>query len=715
MKQIIQNLSSGETSLIDVPTPSIQKGCLLIKTAKSLISPGTEMMLVDFGKANLVSKAKQQPEKVKQVISKVKNDGISATYEAVMSKLHEPISLGYSNVGEVIGVGDGVNEFSIGDRVVSNGNHAEVVSVPSKLCALIPDNVSNEEASFTILGAIGLQGIRLAKPTLGEKFVVFGLGVIGLLTAQILKANGCDVLAIDLDEERIEVAKKLGIQSIRPGKECNILDYAKNFSNQLGVDGVIITASTSDNKLISQAASMSRKRGRIILIGVVGLDLSRDDFYKKEITFQVSCSYGPGRYEQNYEERGMDYPIGFVRWTEQRNFCAVLDLIDKSKIDVNKLISHRLRLNKTPDFYKGMSSNGGVLGVIIEYSDIPSTNNERKVSIKQLPKSLNDKPVVSFIGSGNYASRVLMPAFKNASVNLNTVVTSGGLSGSIHGKKNGFEYSSTDLDEVLEDDLTDAVVIVTRHNLHSELVCKTLLANKSVFVEKPLAITRDGLEAIKNAYENHINLNLSTTNKHLMVGYNRRFSPHIGKIKSLLANTNEPKSFVMTINAGYIPHDHWVHDPHIGGGRVLGEACHFIDLMRFLADSKISHTKVQKMSGKKSEKYSDDNVVIILGFEDGSIGTINYLSNGSNSYPKEKIEIFTSGKVLYLDNFRILKGYGWKNFNKIKNWKQNKGNENCVKAFVNSLKTGEELIPIDEIFEVASASLDIAEQIRNQP
>tara|TARA_B110000008_G_C16970208_1_gene563621 strand:- start:1177 stop:3327 length:2151 start_codon:yes stop_codon:yes gene_type:complete len=715
MKQIIQNLKNGETSLLEVPSPSISDGSLLINTSVSLVSPGTEKMLVDFGKASYFSKARQQPEKVKQVIDKAKIDGISATYEAVQSKLAQPIPLGYCNVGEVVGVGKGVHDFKIGDRVVSNGNHAEVVSIPKNLCAHIPENVSNEQASFVVLSAIGLQGIRLARPTLGEKFVVIGLGAIGLMTVQILLAHGCKVLAIDLQNDRLKIASKFGALTANPNEGEDSLSKADIFSDHNGVDGVIIAASTNNHNVISQAANMCRQRGRIILVGVTGLNLSRDDFYKKEISFQVSCSYGPGRYDHNYEEAGQDYPIGFVRWTEKRNFEAILDLMNSKKIDAIPLISHRIEFEEAPQFYKDMANGEKGLGVLLNYSNNFKKNQSRTVSFQVKAPKINKThlpAVIGFIGAGNYASRVLMPAFKKEGAELHTVVTSTGLSGTIHGKKLGFKHSSTDIESVIANDSINTIVIATRHNSHSDLVCDALKAGKNIFVEKPLSITRDGLLSIEKEYKRQQSTDQG--NSQLMVGFNRRFSIYTQKIKSLLSTISEPKSFIMTMNAGYIPSDHWVHDINTGGGRIIGEACHYVDLMRYLADSSITHVDARGMGQQNLTKYNYDNALITLSFADGSFGCINYLANGSTTFPKEKIEIFTSGKILTLDNFRSLRGYGWKNFNVMKNWKQKKGQTNCVKSFLNSISSGEPTIAFDQLVEVGSASIDIDEIIRNQ-
>jgi predicted dehydrogenase len=717
VKQIIQNLKSGETTLIDVPSPKVARGNILIHTKTSLISSGTERMLVDFGKASYLAKARQQPDKVKEVLAKVKTDGLGATYEAVNSKLSQPIALGYCNVGEVVAIGTDVSGFALGDRVVSNGNHSEVVSVPKNLCARIPENVSDEQASFVILAAIGLQGIRLANVTLGESFAVVGLGAIGLMTVQILRAHGCRVLAVDVQADRLQLAAQFGAVTVNPAAGEDVLAVADKFSRSRGVDGVILTASTKSHDVVSQAAKMCRKRGRIILVGVTGLNLVRDDFYEKELSFQVSCSYGPGRYDSNYESEGYDYPLAFVRWTEQRNFEAVLDLMSSRQINAEPLISHRVAFEQAPEVYRKLSEGEQGLGMILQYS---SPSSERHSNIIALPKLAGSKDpnshplVIGFIGAGNYASRVLIPAFKKSGVRLHSIVTSGGLSGSIHGAKSGFEYSSTDADAIIKNDSIDVIAVATRHDSHSDLVCRGLQSGKSVFVEKPLAIDRDGLTVIQAAYLGLKDGLDSVPKNHLMVGFNRRYSPHITKMKSLLSKVEEPKSFIMTMNAGHIPTEHWVHDSVVGGGRIIGEACHYIDLMRFLVGANIVDVQARCMGQLASGKVNDDNATITLGFSDGSFGTINYLSNGCSAYPKETIEVFSAGRVLALDNFRVLKGYGWSGFKVFRTWRQDKGQTKCVEAFLSGIREKKPAIPFDELIEVANVSLDVAELLREQ-
>ncbi|MDC4452050.1 bi-domain-containing oxidoreductase [Acinetobacter baumannii] len=711
MKQILQDMANGGTTVTEAPVPQCSKGHLLISTTTSLISAGTERMLVGFGKASLIDKARQQPEKVKMVLEKVQTDGLLTTYDAVKSKLAQPLALGYCNVGVVHEVGAGVNDFQVGDRVVSNGPHADMVKVPKNLCAKIPDNVSDESASFAVVASIGLQGIRLAQPTLGESFVVTGAGLIGLLTIQMLRANGCRVLAIDFDQSKLELAKQFGAEICNPGKGEDPVATGLAFSRGAGVDGVIITASTKVSDPVIQAARMSRKRGRIILVGVTGLELNRADFYERELSFQVSCSYGPGRYDTEYEDKGNDYPLGFVRWTEQRNFVAVLDMMAAGTLKVEPLITQRFEFEDAPKAYDALTEDKSGLGLLLKYNSPVETRLEKRVVLR--PISIEPKnAVVGFIGAGNYASRILIPAFKKASSQLHTIVTSGGINGVIHGEKTGFAEASTDLDGLLNNKDINTVAIATRHNSHAYFVEKVLSAGKNVFVEKPLALTVEEIEKIETVYNQNIQNNQYAR---VMVGFNRRFSPQVQKMKTLLDTVKEPKSFIMTMNAGAIPADHWTQDNAVGGGRIIGEACHFIDLMRFLAGSKIVSIQARRMGETDAVQILEDKASITLGFEDGSFGTIFYLANGASSFPKERVEVFTAGRVLQLDNFRKLKAFGWPGFNKMNLWRQDKGQDACAAVFVDSIRDGKEApIPADEIFEVARVTIQVAEILRAQ-
>lgn len=705
MKQVIQNIADGTTKLVDVPCPQNKSGHLLISTKKSLISVGTERMLIDFGSSGWIQKARSQPDKVKMVLEKAKTDGIKPTIDAVRSKLNQPVPLGYCNVGIV--QDNGGTSFEVGSRVISNGYHAEIVRVPKNLCALIPDNVDNESASFTVLAAIAMQGVRLVAPTIGEAVVVTGLGLIGQITVQLLKANGCRVLGIDFDSSKCDLARKFGAETVNLSKGEDPLEKAKFFSRGLGVDAVIITASTKSNDPVSDGAKMCRQRGRMILVGVVGLKLSRDDFYKKEISFQVSCSYGPGRYDADYEEKGHDYPVGLVRWTEQRNFEAVLDLMSSGALNVHPLVSHRFEVEDAVNAYQCLDDPSS-LGIMLNYSANGNDLLVNKSINIGTPVSYDSTDVIcGFFGGGNYASRILIPAFKASGARLDTIVTGGGLSAILNGERNNFVTASTELEQVLNSESINTVVIATQHNLHAAQVVQALKYGKNVFVEKPLALTYEELEAIRSAYEEQ------EGKCRLMVGYNRRFAPHVVKMKKLLEDVNKPKVFIMTMNAGAIPKEHWTQDVGLGGGRIIGEACHLIDLMRFLVDSQITSFNAVSIGATNLSEITEDKAVITLTFADGSIGTINYLANGGKAFAKERIEVFANDAVLQLDNFRRLVGYDWKGFKSYKLMTQNKGQTSCSKTFIEAIKAGAPSpISFDEIMEVSRISIDIAEMLR---
>ncbi|MWL88206.1 bi-domain-containing oxidoreductase [Cupriavidus sp. SW-Y-13] len=713
MKQILQDMGKGATYIAEAPAPSAGRDGLLVHTSVSLISAGTERMLVGFGRASYLEKARQQPEKVRMVLEKVQTDGLLTTVDAVRSKLAQPLPLGYCNVGRVAEVGVGADGFKTGDRVVSNGPHADVVKVPKNLCAKVPDEVDDEAASFVVVASIGLQGMRLAAPTLGEAFVVVGAGLIGLLTVQLLRAHGCRVLAIDFDESKLELARQFGAQTCNPGAGEDAVSAGMAFSRGHGVDGVIITASTKSTDPVTQAARMSRKRGRIVLVGVTGLELNRADFYEKELSFQVSCSYGPGRYDPSYEEKGNDYPIGFVRWTEQRNFEAVLDMMASGQLDVKSLVTRRYAFEEAAQAYDQLTADKSALGILLQYKSAPETRMLRSVPLGPKPAYDTKRPVLGFIGAGNYASRMLIPAFKAAGAQFQSIVTAGGVNGVIHGEKAGFAEASTDLADMLANDQINTVAIVTRHDTHARFVAQTLAAGKHVFVEKPLAIDMDGLAQAQRAFDDARERQPERAPQ-IMVGFNRRFSPQVQKMKALLASVKEPKSFIMTMNAGAIPPNHWTQDNAVGGGRIIGEACHFIDLMRFLADSPIVSVQARRMGDTPGVAITEDKASITLGFEDGSFGTIMYLANGAASFPKERVEVFAAGRVLQLDNFRKLKGFGWPGFRKMSLWRQDKGQNACAAAFLSAIESGTPAIPSDEIFEVARVSIEVAELLRRQ-
>jgi predicted dehydrogenase/threonine dehydrogenase-like Zn-dependent dehydrogenase len=708
VKQILQSLKSGATEVADVPTPGGSRGNLLIRTSRTLISAGTERMLVDFGKANMLEKARQQPEKVKMVVDKVRTDGLLPTFHSVQNKLDQPLALGYCNVGVVSDVGAGVVGFAVGDRVASNGKHAEVVSVPQNLCVRVPDEVPDEHAAFTVLGAIALQGIRLVQPTLGEVVVVTGLGLIGLVTVQLLRAHGCRVLGLDFDAAKLAMARRFGAETVDLSAGEDPVAAAQRFSRGRGVDAVLVTAATQSNEPMHQAALMCRQRGRIVLVGVTGLELSRDDFFKKELTFQVSSSYGPGRYDANYEDKGQDYPVGFVRWTEQRNFEAVLDMMADGRLDVGPLVSHRFPIIEAARAYELVSGSAPSLGILLEYPETAGAP-QRTISLGKAAPSADDivtteAATVSFVGSGNYATSVLIPAFKAAGARLRTVASSGGVSGLHAGRKFGFDQTTTDTASVFADPGTSTIVITTRHDSHARLVQDALAAGKHVFVEKPLCLSLEELAEIEAL---HGRLSASGTAPKVMVGFNRRFAPHVAKVKSLLQGATGPKVFVMTVNAGAIPDNHWTQDVEVGGGRIIGEGCHFIDLLRFLAAASITGVTVAAMKGGMG-----DTVAIQLAFADGSIGTVHYVANGSKAFPKERLEVFASGRVLQLDNYRSLRGFGWPGFKSMKLWSQDKGQKACADAFLRAVEQGgASPIPFDEIVEVSRVTIQAGEAL----
>ncbi len=721
MKQILQSLKNGATEVAKIPCPAIKQGQLLIRSTCTLVSAGTERMLVEFGKAGWIEKAHQQPDKVRMVLDKIKTDGLIPTMEAVLNKLDQPLPMGYCNVGLVLEIGSGNTNFLVGDRVASNGKHAEVVSVPINLCAKVPKNVSDEEAAFTVVGAIALQGIRLAKPDLGEAIVVTGLGLIGLIAVQLLRAHGCRVLGIDFDAEKLALARQFGAEVVDLSAKEDPVAAANVFSRGRGVDAVIITASTKSNEPMHQAALMSRKRGRIILVGVVGLELSRTDFFEKELSFQVSCSYGPGRYDSNYEEKGIDYPVGFVRWTEQRNFEAVLDMMAEGRLNIKPLISHRFNIDAAEKAYELVNGSAPSLGILIHYAT-PKEKSEtelRQTTVElaslvsshfQTKMEGNLSTTVAFVGSGNYATAVLIPAFKKAGVRLKMVASSGGISGVHAGRKFGFEATTTDTDSIFSDAQVSAIVITTRHDSHARLVCQALRAGKHVFVEKPLALTLEELDEI----ERTLSVPLATGRSALvMVGFNRRFAPQVQKIKSLLVGIKEPKAFIMTVNAGTISPEHWTQNAIVGGGRIIGEGCHFIDLLRYLADSPISGFQAVAIGKVPGSVIAEDKASLTLRFEDGSIGTILYLANGHKTFPKERLEVFVGGHILQLDNYRKLTGFGWPGFSRMNLWRQDKGQKACAAAFVHAVEYGGEApIPFRELIETSRVSIEIAELLR---
>jgi predicted dehydrogenase/threonine dehydrogenase-like Zn-dependent dehydrogenase len=705
MKQLLQNLRTGEIEIAEVPCPGIDRGQILIQTRASLISAGTERMLMEFGKANIISKARQQPEKVKQVLDKIKTDGLIPTLETVFRKLDEPLTLGYCNSGVVLETGTGVHDILAGDHVISNGPHAEVVCVPRNLCAKIPDGVTDDQAAFSVLASIALQSLRLAAPTLGEKFMVFGMGLIGLLTVQLLKASGCEVLGIDYNSERLKLAEIFGAKTIDLSKGADPIISAKVWTRDIGVDAAIITASAKNDDIIHQAAESCRKRGRIVLVGVVGLNLRRSDFYEKELTFQVSCSYGPGRYDEKYEQKGHDYPPGYVRWTEGRNFEAVLGAMASGNLNVEPLITHRYKLNNALAAYDKIQNDSSALGIVLKYNE--HINRNSSVVITQRTSKPLSNVTVGIIGAGNFTVGTILPCLKNTDARLKYIAGKTRPANIRHAaKKFNIENAVTDYRRILDDKEVNTIFIATKHHTHACMAIEGLEAGKHVFVEKPLAITEQQLSDITETVKKH-------PDKFLMVGFNRRFSPHTIRIKELLSKRCGPLCMNMTVNAGEIPTDHWTQDLELGGGRIIGEGCHFIDLLSYITSSPV-HAVSAMMVGN-GPVIQEDKMSIVLNFMDGSIGTINYFANGSKSYPKETLEIFNDGRVLKMENFRVTEGYRFAGFRKFKTMRQNKGHKNEIAAFIELIRTGgEPLIPFEQLAHVTHCSFVVMESARKK-
>jgi len=704
MKQILQNLKTGQLEIADVPAPVIRPAHLLIKTRCSLISSGTERRLVSFAKRSLLGKARQQPDKVKQVINKLRTDGLLPTIHSVFARLDKPLPLGYCNCGMVLEAGDGVEDFKPGDRVANNGPHAEIVCVPKNLCAKVPDNVSDEQAVFTVLASIGLQGIRLIKPMFGETIVVFGLGLIGLICVQLLKNCGCKVIGIDIDSKKLELAAKYGAEIIDVAGGMDAVETAKAKSDGKGVDGVVITASAKGDLIVHQSAQMCRKRGRIVLVGVVDLNLDRADFYEKELSFQVSCSYGPGRYDEAYEESGQDYPYGFVRWTEQRNFEAILESFSTGRLDVSDLISERIPQTKAEKAYKMLTDERNKMALILTYPAGEVKMDSTVPTPVEFVKSPSVPLVVAgVIGAGNFAKVTLLPAIKPIGIRLKTVADIEGVTGAHAATKFGFEQATNNYKQIVDDQEINTVFITTRHNLHAEMVIEALLAGKHVHVEKPLCLTREELSKVKEAY-------LKAGDRQLLVGFNRRFSPHAEKIRSLVTSRISPMCMSWLVNAGHIPADVWIQDRTVGGGRIIGEGCHWLDFMRYLVGEPIVSVSAAMMGQAQGVEICDDKMSVTVSFADGSIGTLHYFANGHKSYPKETFELFCDGKILRLDNFKRLHGYGWSNFRKMNLLSQNKGHKVEFRYFIERIKNGgEPLIPFEEIENVTLASFAAVE------
>jgi len=705
MKQLIQSFKTGELGLFDVPAPVCQTNGALVETSVSLVSAGTEKMLVDFAKKSILAKAKDRPDLVKQTVDKMKKEGVMNTLEKVFTKLDSPIPLGYSLSGRVIEVGETLSGISIGDRVACGGagyaNHSEVNYIPKNLMVKIPDGVDDIDASFVTVGAIALQGVRQAEPKLGERVAVIGLGLLGQLAVQLLKANGCKVIGSDVDPEKIELAKKLGADDACHAGD--LIKKANEFSNGHGVDAVIIAASTLSNQPVIDAAQISRMRGRVVFLGMVGMDIPRNEYYKKELDLRLSMAYGPGRYDPDYEEKGIDYPYDLVRWTEQRNFEAFLGLIEEGKISPKELLTHNYDYDdamKAYDLLEGKIQEK-YLGIVLKYKG-GIVLDEHKI-VQRLDKIINSEKInVGLIGAGNFTKAVILPNIKKVEdYELVGLCTATGVSAEGTGKKYNFKYITTDSDKIFNNSEINSIFITTQHNTHASLVLKSIESKKHCFVEKPLAIYENDLEEIREAYNGETIV---------QVGFNRRFSPMVKEMKK---NLTGQISINYRVNAGVIPKNVWIQDRETGGGRIIGEVCHFIDTCSYLAESEVVSVYASTIQKNDQSIPDEDNVNIILNYANGSVATIAYYAYGDSSMPKESIEAFANGVSMKLNDFRELSIYKGGKEKKEKSFNQDKGFSEEFKAFRDAVKDGNPAISFESIYNTTKTTFKILESIKN--
>ncbi len=684
MKQVIQNFKSGELYVDEVPLPSISKGMVLVENKFSLISAGTERGTVKVGKASLIGKAKQRPDLVAQVLQNIKKEGLKATLDKVRTKLDSLKALGYSTSGVVTASMDTKSLFQVGDRVACAGqdfaSHSEIVAIPQNLIAKIPDNVSFEDASYTTLGAIALQGVRQSEPTLGDNICVIGLGLLGQITCQLLKANGCNVFGIDLSQRLVDLAIDTSTDIALLRNDSNLFATIDDFTNGHGFDCVIITAASPSNDPIELSAAIARKKGKVIVVGAVKMDIPRDPhFYRKELDLRMSCSYGPGRYDVNYEDNGQDYPYAYVRWTEQRNMEAFLRLISNGSVNLQALTTHIFDIidaERAYDIVLGKVEEPSI-GILLKY---PESNTEKEISTFKVNNNKVEKINVGFIGAGSFAQSYLIPNVKSGGASLDTVVTTKGITSKNVAQKFGFNNTSSNAEDIMNNANINTVFIATPHNSHARYAIEALKTNKNVFVEKPLAMTLDELQAVEDAYKG--------SNGKLMVGFNRRFADVSKAIKKAFDNLSEPMFVNIRVNAGFIPKEHWTQNPELGGGRIIGEMCHFIDLMQYFTDSEPIKVYAECINTANAKMKADDNISIIVKFKNGSIGSLNYLANGDKSLPKEMIEVFGGGKTGRIHDFRFGELHERNKTTKLKSI--SKGHKQEVEAFLLSLSEGKE-------------------------
>jgi len=703
MEQLTQQLKSGYMEVLEVPIPALGSGQILVQNFYSSISAGTEGKTVSDARLGFIGKAKSRKKEVKQVVDSIKKLGFSETYKVVMSKLEAPSPLGYSCAGEVIAVADDVHDIQVGDHVACGGEgayHAEIVSCYRNLCVKVPKSVSLKYASITTVASIAIQGIRQANLTFGECAVVIGLGMIGQLTMQILEASGIKAIGIDVSQSQVDLANKIGIGKSFVRNRDDIQAIIKELTKGIGADAVIITAGTSSLDPIEFAGEIARRKANVVIVGAVPTGFSRPNYFKKELDLRMSCSYGPGRYDKNYEEKGLDYPIEYVRWTENRNMETYIDLLDNNKLVLDPLITHVFEFEDSKKAYDMiLGKTEPFVGILLKYADDKKVDND----VRKTKADIKGKKVkVGFVGAGSFAQNSLLPNVK-LYADMVGVATSRGNTAKNIGDKYGFEYATGDADNVLKDEKINTIFIATRHNLHAQNVMDSLSNNKNVFVEKPLCMSREELAQIKEVYEKKNDL-------HLMVGYNRRFAP---LIKKMVKNFDKgvPKAINYRINAGNVPKEHWVQDKEIGGGRIIGEACHFIDLVMFLSGSKINSLSAVSMV---NNPYMMDTLTINMGFDNGSIGSICYFSNGVNSCPKEYLEVFYANKIYIMDDFKELTTYGSSTSSE-KLGKQDKGHAQEVKEFIQAVEAGKPCpISWEEVYDSTKATFDVIESIKTK-
>jgi len=713
MHQVIQNIHNGRLSVINVPEPITKAGHVLIADVFSVISAGTEKMAMELAKKSLLGKAMERPDQVRRVLEKWRNEGFFNTLAQVREKLDEPMTMGYSSLGVALACGAGVQEFKPGDRVASNGPHAGVVCVPKHLCAHVPDSVPFDHAAFTVLGAIALQGVRLAKLELGDTAFVIGLGLIGQLTLALLKAQGCHVIGTDLDSSKCELALRMGANYASPEMK---VEGVMGLTRGLGADAVLITASTKSDEPVEVAGETVRKKGRVVAVGAVGLNLPRRPYYFKEAEFVVSCSYGPGRYDPEYEERGHDYPPAYVRWTEQRNMQAVLDLMALKRLDPSPLISHHFKIEDAEAAYdlieKGKEP---YLGILLEYPGVSELPPSRRIEIKQgLPVSPGEIGV-SVLGAGDFARMTLLPTLnKVGKFQLRIICSAGGVSAVHSGEKFGFQVATSDEDEVFNDHETNAIFIITRHDQHARQVINALKAGKHVFVEKPLCITEPQLKEIISTY-NEINEKnqINHRNQILMVGFNRRFAPAAKIVSDFFSTVNQPITVSIRFNAGEIPLEHWTQDEMVGGGRIIGEACHAIDLATYLTGSLPVRVFAESIGGPSSPKITDDQCFITIRHANGSVSSMAYLAGGDKTFPKERVEVIGGGRIAVIEDFREVTLCSEGRIKKTRISGRDKGHREEVEAFAKSLSNGKPSpIPWEDLKRVALASILAVRSLR---